>query len=88
MLRYPPAFWPPVFSDNLRRSRERMEKELSDAMADGQIDPGEAGNLDDVRKEMGLTKEQFFEIKNRVIEQESKSTLQSSVHDICPHCGK
>ena len=77
------------FSDNLRRSREKMQKELSDAMADGQIDADDADYLENVRKKVGLSTEQFLELKNKLLEQENG--LDNPAHNTagnCPNCGQ
>lgn len=77
------------FSDNLRRSREKMQKELSETMADGQMNAADAEYLEGVRKEVGLSNEQFLELKNKLLEQ--KGALGNAVNhtvDHCPHCGQ
>lgn len=76
------------FSDNLRRSREKMEKELADALVDGRIDRAEAENIEDLRKEIGLTNEQFLEVKDKILDQEPDVLEQATTTSVCPHCGK
>ncbi len=76
------------FSENLHRGREKMTKELSDALADGYIDEDEAKYLNDVRKKLGLSEEKFTELKESLIEHRTNSQNQSESSKPCPHCGK
>lgn len=76
------------FSDNLHRSRQKMTKELSDALADDFIDEDEERHLDNLRKELGLTEEKFAELKESLIEHKSESKDHSTSTKPCPLCGK
>ena len=76
------------FSDNLHRSRQKMTKELSDALADDFIDADEEKHLDKLRKELGLTEEKFAELKESLIEHKSDSKDHSGSTKPCPVCGK
>ena len=75
------------FSDNLHRGREKMAKELSDALADGVIDEDEERYLEEVRKQLGLTEEKFAELKDSLLEHRSAAHKQDSSKP-CPYCGK
>lgn len=76
------------FSDNLYRGREKMTKELSEALNDGVIDEIEEKNLGDLRKKLGLSEVNFEELKSSLIEHRNNSTQGKSTSSHCPHCGK
>ena len=75
------------FSDNLHRNREKLTKELSDALEDGIIDEHEEKYLDDVRKKLGLSEEKYAELKT-TLEEHRKAAHQHDSSKPCPHCGK
>lgn len=75
------------FSDNLHRNREKLTRELHDALADGVIDEDEAIYLEEVRKKLGLSEEKYTELKETLIQhRENIDTPDSSKR--CPYCGK
>ncbi len=72
------------FSDNLRRGREKMTKELQYALEDGVIDEEEERYLEEMRKKIGLSEENFQEIKQSLIEY--RNAGHTGI-DNCPQCG-
>ena len=75
------------FSDNLHQGRQKLTKELSDALADGIIDENEEKYLDDVRKKLGLSEEKYAELKQTLVEHRDASHKHDPSKP-CPHCGK
>ena len=75
------------FSDNLHRNREKLSKELRDALEDGVIDEDEAKYLEEVRKNLGLSEEKYTELKETIIQRRENAQKHSSSKP-CPYCGK
>ena len=71
------------FSDNLHRNREKITKELTEALNDGEIDEAEEKYLSDLRKKLGVSEEKFEEIKLSLLEHR-----KLAIDEQCPHCGK
>ncbi len=75
------------FSDNLHRNREKLSRELRDALEDGVIDEDEAIYLDEVRKKLGLSEVKYAELKKTLMQQRETAHKQTSSKP-CPYCGK
>lgn len=75
------------FSDNLHRNREKLSRELREALADGIIDEDEEMYLEEVRKKLGLSEEKYAELKETLI-QNRENALKHSSSKPCPYCGK
>ena len=72
------------FSDNLRRGREKMTKELQHALEDGVIDEEEERYLEEMRRKIGLSEENFQEIKQSLLEYRHAGHTGENP---CPQCG-
>lgn len=75
------------FSDNLHRGREKLKKELSHAMADGIIDEHEEKYLEEVRKKLGLSEEQYEELRDNLLPHLDTGHKHDPSKP-CPYCGK
>ncbi|WP_299852289.1 ion transporter [uncultured Roseovarius sp.] len=70
-------------ADRLRRTREEMASKFRTALEDDVIDADEEQELEEIRRELGLSKRIAEEIRADV--QKSRS---ASARGHCPHCGK
>lgn len=85
MVAIPAAIMASGFSENLRERRGKYNAHIRKALNDGLIDEHDRHQLEELRKELGLTTTeslQLFESMTRHIK-ENQALLQK-----CPHCGK
>ncbi len=70
-------------ADQLRRRREEMTQRFRTALEDGIIDAEEEDQLEELRKQLGLSKRLVFEVRKQV-----QRDREAENEAICPHCGK
>ena len=75
-------------ANELSQRRERLESELREHILENGIDIAqEVETIEDLRKELGLSKEQAQMVIDQIIkEQEIQQKHLASIH-FCPHCG-
>ena len=67
-------------SSEMATRRLALKKEYLEAMTDGRLHPHEADKLEELRRELGLSKAEAEEAKERAM-------LILSSDRVCPHCG-
>jgi len=70
-------------ADRLRRTREELAEKFRVALEDGVIDSDEEQELENIRRDLGLSKRVAEEIRADVQKSRNAATLGH-----CPHCGK
>ncbi|MFD1156462.1 ion transporter [Roseovarius aestuarii] len=70
-------------ADRLRRTRAELAEELREALEDGVIDAAEEQELEDLRRDLGLSKRVATEIRDKLLRDR-----EATEAGLCPHCGK
>ncbi len=70
-------------ADRLHRTREELGDKFRVALQDGVIDTNEEQELDELLRQLGLSKRVAEEIKDDII----RARKAAEMHR-CPHCGK
>lgn len=83
MVALPAAILASGFAENLRQRQQRFANFVKHALADGHIDDQERWELEELRKELGLTREESIQLFDMIMRQ-----VRAQTPDTCPHCGK
>ncbi|WP_299847389.1 ion transporter [uncultured Roseovarius sp.] len=70
-------------ADRLRRTREELAAKFRTALEDGVIDAEEEQELEEVRRDLGLSKRVATEIRDQLLRDR-----EAADGGFCPHCGK
>ncbi|WP_371225743.1 ion transporter [Roseovarius sp. 2305UL8-3] len=70
-------------ADRLRRTREELAQKFRTALEDGVIDADEEAELEQLRRQLGLSHKVADEVLKAV-----QKEARAHDRDICPHCGK
>ncbi len=81
MVALPAAILASGFAANLRQRQQRYANFIKRALADGRFNEEERWKLEELRKELGLTREESVHLLDMILR-------QVQVPETCPHCGK
>ncbi len=82
MVALPAAILASGFAENLRQRKQRYSNFIKRALADGRIDEKERWELEELRKELGLSREESIQLFDAMLRQ-----LRAQMPTACPHCG-
>lgn len=83
MVALPSGLLASGFSEQLRRRREQFQHEVEEVLEHGHITPGEQRMLEELREELGFSREQAAEILQVAARQVAEGPTA-----FCPHCGR
>jgi voltage-gated potassium channel len=83
MVAIPAAIMASGFSANLRERREKYNTFIRKTLRDGLINEQDRWQLEDLRKELGLTTTESLQLLESIMVQARKNQTT-----VCPHCGK
>lgn len=83
MVALPAAILASGFAENLNQRKQRYSNFVEHVLADGRIDDRERWELEDLRKELGLSREESIQLFDMILRQ-----VHSQMPAACPHCGK
>ncbi len=82
MVALPAAILASGFAENLNQRKQRYSNFVKHVLADGRIDDRERWELEELRKELGLSREESIQLFDMIMRQ------VHSQMPACPHCGK
>lgn len=83
MVALPAGILASSFSEQLRKRRDKFRAKVKTALLDGVLDSKELGELEHLRKELGIEREDAEELFSLINLQRFSKNLKN-----CPHCGK
>lgn len=83
MVAIPAAIMASGFTENLRERREKYNAHVRKVLRDGLIDEHERWQLEELRRELGLTSTEALQLLETMMRQARNNRMQN-----CPHCGK
>ncbi len=83
MVALPAAILASGFAENLNQRKQRYSNFIKRVLADGRIDDRERWELEELRKELGLTREESIQLFDAIMRQ-----IHLQEPSVCPHCGK
>ena len=83
MIALPAAIMASGFLENIHMRRQKFDQTVRIFLKDGVLDEKERWRLEELRKELGLERDDALRLLRTVTEQ-----ARASAHKNCPHCGK
>ncbi|PIE10389.1 MAG: Ion transport protein [Rhodobacterales bacterium] len=85
MAALPAGIFASSFNDHLRHRRDRMRREFEKALADGHIDLHEGRALEELRRQLGISRASAATLYEKA---RRKTEKAEPIRCTCPHCGQ